>query len=203
MNIKEILAKLAKGEALTDEEKKTVAEFDPDKLAAAARKDGSKKVQELEAKLAEMQEQLESASNVGKTDAEKFKAEFEKAQKKLATMEAELNTTKADKAKFIRETKITGIMGKLKTVPGVDAEIVKMALAHKLAGVKDEELDSDDAVTPILTAFRTANKALILDESGHGTGTKQDGSNRSGGSGQVDPSKQSDAERLANLRSLK
>ena len=76
-------------------------------------------------------------------------------------------------------------MGKLKTVPGVDAEIVKMALSHKLAGVKDDELDSDDAVTPILSAFRDANKALILDESGHGTGTKQDGSNRSGGSGRT------------------
>lgn len=185
MSIKDLLAKLTKGEAMNDEEKKTLAEFDPDKLAAAARKDGEKKAKDMEAKLAELQEQLEAASNVGKSESEKLKAEHEKAQKKLAAMESQLNATLAEKAKFIRESKVEKIMGKLKTVPGVDAEIVRMALAHKLQGVKDEELDSDDAVAPILTAFRTANKALILDESGHGSGTKNDGSNRSGGSGQT------------------
>lgn len=185
MKIKDLLAKIRKGEALTDEEAKFMDDFDPDKLAAAARKDGEKKAKELEAKLAEMQEAIEAKSNEGKSESEKVKADYEKAVKKLTAMEAELNTTKAEKAKFIRDTKIGNIMVKLKTVPGVDAEIVKMALAHKLAGVKDEELDSDDAVTPILSAFRDANKALILDESGHGTGTKQDGSNRSGGSGRT------------------
>jgi translation elongation factor EF-1beta len=180
MSIKDILAKFAKGDALNDEEKKAIAEFDPDKLAAAARKDGEKKAKDMEAKLAELQEQLEAGANVGKTEVEKLKAENEKAVRKLAELKTQLDTTLAEKAKFIRGSKLEQIAGKIKTVPGVDAQLVRMALEAKLAGLKDEELDGD-AVEPVLKSFRDANKAIIVDESGHGTGTKNDGSNRSGG----------------------
>ena len=59
------------------------------------------------------------------------------------------------------------------------------------------------AVEPVLKAFRESNKALLIDDSGHGSGQKRDGSNPAGGAGAKSPEQQSDAERLAHLRTLK
>lgn len=181
MSIKAAMGKLLKGESLNDEEKELLANFDPDKAAAAARKEGSKKVQELETKLAELEEKLAEAGNSGKSEAEKLKSENEKAAKKLAELTEKLNATVAEKAKFIRETKLAGIASKLKTVPGIDAESVKLLLSAKLSAIED--LDDATGVEKALGEFRAANKALLIDESGSGSGTKNDGSNRSGGSG--------------------
>lgn len=202
MSIKAALAKSIKGEALTDEEKELLTNFDPDKAAAAARKEGLAKTKELEAKLAELQDQLENAGNATKSEAEKLKADHEKATKKLAELKTQLDATLAEKAKFIRDTKLDRIVGRIKTVPGIEPEVIKMALASKLGALKDEDLDSEEAVGPVLKAFRESNKALILDDSGSGSGTKNDGSTRAGGAGDSDPSKQSDAERLKALREL-
>jgi hypothetical protein len=206
MNFKDLLAKLLKGDALTDDEKKTLADFDPDAVAAAARKQAEKeakkqadKAAELEASLAELKGRLD---DVGKSEAEKAKAEQDKAAKQLAELKVQVETLSREKGEIIRGHKLAAIAGRLKLVPGVERDLVDGILKAKLAGLKDEELDDEKSVDPILKAFREANKALILDESGHGSGGKRDGSTHAGGSGETDPSKQSDAERLGSLRNL-
>lgn len=200
MSIKAILAKLQKGEALNDDEKAEFAGFDPDKVAAAARKEGEKKAKELEAQMAELKDQLESAGNAGKSEAEKLKAESEKAAKKLAKMEQDLKQALEEKAKFIRDSKVEKIAGKIKLVPGIDPADAKALLAMKLAALKDEELDADDAVNPILDSFKKANKGMILDESGHGGGSRDKGPGLP--LNDSDPSKQSDEERTKALLKL-
>lgn len=207
MNIKALLAKLLKGEALTDEEKSTLAAHDPDTVAAAARKKAeaeakaaADKAAEMEAKLTELQEKID---NAGKTEAEKAKVEQAKIAKKLADYEAKVETLAKEKAEIVRGHKLEKITGNLKFVDGVDKDLIGEVLKAKLGTLKDEELDDAKAVEPVLKAFRESNKALLIDESGHGSGQKRDGSNPAGGSGAKTPEQQSDAERLAVLRNLK
>lgn len=207
MNIKAILAKLTKGEALTDEEKSNLSGFDPDTVAAAARKKAeaeakaaADKVSELEAKLTEQQEKID---NAGKTEAEKAKVEQAKIAKKLAEYEARVETLAREKGEIVRGYKLAGIAGNLKFVDGVDRDLITGMLKAKFANLKDEQLDDEKEVEAVLKGFRDSNKALLVDDSGHGSGQKRDGSNPAGGAGAKSPEQQSDAERLAHLRTLK
>lgn len=183
MSIKAVLEKVRKGETLDDEEKQILADYDPDKSAAAARKGEAAKVKELEAKLAELTEKLDEAGNAGKSEAEKLKIENDKTAKKLAEYKSQVEALTKEKGEIVRGYKLAKIAGGLKLVAGVDPELVSSALKSKLGTLKDEELDDEKAVLPILKAFRESNKALLLDESGHGAGLKNDGSNRAAGSG--------------------
>lgn len=207
MSIKAILAKIAKGESLTDEEKSILNSFDPDTVAAAARKKAeaeakaaADKAAEMEAKLTELQEKID---NAGKTEAEKAKVEQAKIAKKLADYETQVATLAREKGDIVRGHKLASIAGKMKFVDGVDRDLITGMLKAKLGTLKDEELDDDKAVEPVLKAFRESNKALLIDDSGHGSGQKRDGSNPAGGAGAKSPEQQSDAERLAHLRTLK
>ena len=206
MNIKALLAKVAKGEPLTDEEKSILNNFDPDTVAAAARKKAeaeakaaSDKAAEMEAKLTELQEKID---NAGKTEAEKAKVEQAKIAKKLADYEAQVATLAREKAEIVRGHKLAGIVGKVKFVDGVDRDLITGMLKAKFGNLKDEQLDDEKEVEAVLKGFRESNKALLVDDSGHGSGQKRDGSNPAGGAGVKSPEKQSDAERAAHLKKL-
>lgn len=206
MNIKAILAKLDKGEALTDEEKTFLKNFDPDTVAAAARKKAegeakaaADKAAEMEAKLTELQEKID---NAGKSEAEKAKVEQAKIAKKLADYEARVETLAREKGEIVRGHKLAGIAGKLKFVDGVDRDLITGMLKAKFGTLKDEQLDDEKEVESVLKGFRESNKALLIDDSGHGSGQKRDGSNPAGGAGAKSPENQSDAERAAHLRKL-
>ena len=174
MNIKELLAKVAKGESLADDEKAFLATFDPDKIAnssaAAARKEAEKQRDALKAQLAELEGKLEEAGQVGKTEAEQLKVQLAKLTKTTDESRAALAKLEAEKRGLIRGAKLDRIMTGLKFVDGVDADLPRMALERMLAEVKDEDLDNEAAVTPIVSVFRDKNKALILDQSGGGAG---------------------------------
>lgn len=206
MNIKDLIAKALKGEQLSDEEKKALESLDTDAIAAAARKSAEAKAKEKETKAAELEaklaEALEKLESVGKSEAEKSKAEQEKAAKNFAKLQAQLETLTREKGEIVRGHKLEKIVSGLKIVPNVDRDLIAGMVKAKFASLKDEELDDESTVAPLLVNFRDANKALFLDESGHGSGAKRDGSNPAGGSGATDPSKQSDAERLTALRAL-
>lgn len=187
MNIKAILAKVAKGESLTDEEKSILNSFDPDTVAAAARKKAegeakaaADKASEMEAKLTELQEKID---NAGKTEAEKAKVEQAKIAKKLADYEARVETLAREKGEIVRGHKLAGIVGKLKFVDGVDLDLITGMLKAKFGNLKDEQLDDEKEVEAVLKGFRDSNKALLVDDSGHGSGQTRDGSNPAGGAG--------------------
>ena len=206
MNIKALLAKVAKGEALTDEEKSILNNFDPDTVAAAARKKAeaeakaaADKAAEMEAKLTELQEKID---NAGKTEAEKAKVEQAKIAKKLADYEAQVATLAREKDEIVRGHKLAGIVSKVKFVDGVDRDLITGMLKAKFGNLKDEQLDDEKEVEAVLKGFRESNKALLVDDSGHGSGQKRDGSNPAGGAGAKSPEQQSDAERAVHLKKL-
>ncbi len=176
MQIKDILAKVTKGETLTDEEKQALAGFDPDAVvnsaAAAARKkaesDAAKAAQEaadLKAKLDAAMAKLTEAEGKGKTDLQKL-------QEQVATLSRQVETANAEKAKLVRQQKLDDVIRSsgLQFVKEVDGSIMRSALVKEFEGLPDDALADAEKVTPILNTFRARNKAVILDTSGHGAG---------------------------------
>lgn len=204
MKIKELLAKVAKGEALTPEETAFLAAYDPDQAsngaAAAARKAAEKERDTLRAQLVELEGKLDEAGNAGKTEVEQLKATVLKLTKAVETATATAAKTEAEKKALVRGTKLDRIVGGLKFVDGLDASLPRLALEHALAGLKDEDLDNDDAVKPIIEGFTAKNKAILLDQSGGGAGTPAKGGAVSRAGGSSDPSKMTADERAADLK---
>ena len=181
MNIKELLAKVLKGETLTDEEKTFVTGYDPDKeknsTAAAARKSAEAKLREKEAELQRLNADIETLraeaeekANANKPEIEKLSKELEKLKKGLADKDAALQKLDSEKRQMIRSSKIGKVLSGLKFVDGLDSDIPRLALEKALAEIKDEDLDAEDLVKPILEKFKASNKAILADTSGHGTG---------------------------------
>lgn len=177
MNLKDILAKVAKGEALTDAEKAFLAGYDPQKdldaAAAAARKkaeaDALKASQDLattQQQLKDAQTKLEEAGNKGKTDLQKL-------QEQVATLTQQVTAASAEKAKLIRQQKLDDVIrgSGVQFVKEVDGGIMRNALVNEFAGLTDDDLANAEKVKPVLETFRARNKAVILDASGHGAGT--------------------------------
>lgn len=207
MNIKELLAKVTKGETLTTEETAFLAAYDPDKAsngaAAAARKKAEQERDALKIQLGELESKLDEAGNAGKSEVEQLKAQVAKLTKAVETATATAAKTEAEKKALVRGTKLDRIVGGLKFVNGLDASLPRMALEHALAGLKDEELDNEEAIKPILEGFTAKNKAILLDTSGGGAGTPAKGGAGSGSGGPSDPAKMSDIERATQLRNRK
>lgn len=203
MDIKALLAKLAKGEALTTDELAELAAFDPDKAAnsaaAAARKKAEVDLKAAKDRVAELEAEAADKSNEGKTELEKVQKQLEKLTKDLATKDAALAKADADRKKGIRDGKIGKLMSDIKLMDGVDADLVRMGLERSLADVGDDDLENGDTVKPIITGFVTKNKALIVGDTGGGAGTPgKDGAGGRGGSG--DPMAMTPDQRKAELQ---
>jgi len=176
MTIKDILAKAAKGEALTAEEKSFAESYDPqkelDSTAAAARKkaeaDAEKARADLQAlttKLSEAEAKLNDAAGKGKTDLEKLTTQ-------VATLTSQVQAAQAEKAKLVRQQKLDDVIrgSGIQFVKDVDGGIMRQALVREFEGLPDDDLVDAAKVAPIVTTFRARNKAVILDTSGHGAG---------------------------------
>jgi hypothetical protein len=199
MDIKAILAKVLKAEALTDEEKQALTEYDPDRIAAAGRKKAEADLKVMVEKVTELEAQLAEAGNEGKTETEKLQKQLEKLTKTVAEKDALIQKAEADRKKGIRDGKISKVLGGIKIMDGVDPDLVKLALERSFADVADDDLEDQVKTKEIVTGFVTKNKALILGDQGGGTGTRP--KDEAGGSrGSSDPSKMTAEEREKDLK---
>lgn len=184
MKIKDILAKVAKGEKLSDEETKFLSEYDPDKAindaAAAARRKAeqdaadSKKAQDaLAQQLKDLESKLAETSKGKMSDAEKAAADQADLRKQLADLSAKFAAKETETKQLARQAKVDAVIraSGIQFVKEVDASILTGALAGALKDVADDQLDKTDVVTPILDGFKAKNKAVIVDTSGSGAGT--------------------------------
>lgn len=200
MKISDILAKIARKEDLTDEERSELTKLDLNAIAAAARKEAEGKAATIAEQLAAAEKRIKTLENSGKT-------ELEQAQSRIKELEAEhAKATKALEAEttarrqMVRDSKIAQVFGKLKFIDGIDTDLIRGGFAQRLADLKDEDLDKEEATKPFVDAFTKANKGIIADASGHGTGKQgNDGRGTTAPQGK-DPSKMSDTERLADLQ---
>jgi DNA repair exonuclease SbcCD ATPase subunit len=181
MNIKELLARMIKNETLTDEEKAFVAAYDPDKVinstAAAARKSAEAKLKEKESAMQQLQADIEALraeadekANANKPEIERLSKELEKFKKTVAEKDAAFQKLESEKRQMIRSGKIGKILSGFKFVDGLDSDIPRLGIEKALAEIKDEDLDAEDLIKPIMEKFRASNKAILADTSGHGAG---------------------------------
>lgn len=182
MNLKELIAKALKGE-LTDEEKKDLAEFDLDSVAAAARKGEvekrkavEKEKADLQAKLDEAQAKIDEAQNDGKSAAEKEKAAREKDQKARIAAEEKASKLEADFNAHRRNSHIDRLLGSVKFVDGFDPGLIRDGFANKFKDLDEAGLTDEGQTKAILEAFKASSKGILADTSGHGSGSKDKGS---------------------------
>lgn len=182
MKLKDILAKIAKGEALTDAEKQFLAEHDPDKAvndaAAAARRKAEEKAaalekerDEMQKKIDEMQGKLDAAQNAGKTDLEKAQNQITQLSKQFTELQTKLQATEQEKTAMQRDQKLSDVRRKagIQFVEGLDHGMLERSFASAFEGV--ESLDDENVVKLKVDTWRAMNKAAILDSTGHGAGS--------------------------------
>jgi multidrug efflux pump subunit AcrA (membrane-fusion protein) len=163
---------------LTAEEKAYLASYDPqaalDAAAAAARKKAEsdaekarKDLEQAQAQLKDAQTKLDEAGSKGKTDLQKL-------QEQVTILGQQVQAGQAEKAKLIRQQKLDDVIraSGLQFVKEVDGGIMRAALVNEFGGLTDEDLATPDKTKPVIETFRARNKAVILDDSGFGTGTR-------------------------------
>ncbi len=171
MTIKELMAKVAKGETLTDEEKAFAGQYDPQKdidaAAGAARKkaeqerDGFKtKVEELTAQLAEAQKSG-TASDATIKKLQKDVADLMKANKESADRLAAQARADAIR-KAVSEAKIV-------CAKGISQSLFDNAVSAAFEGV---DMTNADVVKATLDKFKGDNPAMIGVDGVGGVGTQ-------------------------------
>ena len=205
MDIKAILAKVAKGEALTDGEKAFLITYQvPDvdavanQRAAAARKEAEKKLLDMQTKIDEMTGQLEEATAGKGTEVEKLTAQLVKVQKTVDGITKERDALKGDLAKQGRQHRIDGLLSGIKVVPGISQNVVRLAVENHLAGIED--LTNETEVTAAIAKFKDENKALLLADGGKGGAGTGAGAGAGGASGQAAAGRQWKRSEIANMK---
>lgn len=196
--IAEIIDKLKKGESLNDDEKKSFTEFDlvkhTDGAQAVARKraeDAARAAAEerdaLKARMAELDAKAQAEADSKMSDTKQVLAKIAALEKKAADAE----TRAARLARDQRLDKVAERTG-IKFVSDVDGATMKRLLVEKFADLDDAALDEMLAAEKLteheeagrrIRDFSAKMKAVILDETGHGSGNPPSGSGPRGSGG--------------------
>lgn len=205
--IKDILTKITAGESLTDDDKAFIATYDPDATqtavvnaaSAAARRKAEAKLAETEQLRLALETKLADKDAATMTESQKWAKQLEDLNKKVVAIEAAKADAEAKATKLVRGQAI----GQIKTakslawISGVDHNIVNAAFEAEFSGLDDlsDQVEIDNRVT----SFVTKNKALIVDQTGKGSGeTAGTPTKKSGGTKTVD--KMNDDELLAHMK---
>jgi len=183
MNLTTILAKIARGEDLSEAEKAFIAEYDHqaaiDAIAANARRKSEdratvaeKELTEANRKAKEIQDALEAKELEGKPELEKLQAENERLKTQIAERDTQIETLSKDKEGLTRESTLETVFRKagLQFVDKVDAVAMTAFFKNAFGTLSLEDLGDDALVGPIVEAFKSANEAILADTSGHGSG---------------------------------
>jgi len=186
MKLKDIQAKLKKGEELTDAEKQFLADYDESKAvndaAAAARRKAEEKQAELEKEreklnqqMADIQAKLDEKENAGKSDAEKAQAQIEALSKQVGELKTQAEEASSAQAQMSRNQRIADIRrtAGIQFVPGLDHAMLEQSFSRAFEGIED--LESDEVIKTKVETWQAMNKAAILDTSGSGTGSEPNG----------------------------
>ena len=174
--MKNILAKIAKGETLTDAEKETVSKFDLqaeiDKAASGARKKA-----EAESKAAkDALEALKTEFETFKTehDPAKKQTETEKLMKRIEKLEADKAAADARSAALERTAKVRALQKDAGIVPakGVASDALDLLVDNL---TRELDLDDADAEKAAFDGFKAANAAMIAAQTVSGAGQKGSG----------------------------
>ncbi len=156
----------------------------------------AKEAKEAKAALEEDNEKLKNSSM---SEAEKIKADAEKAMKRAEKAEKDLAALNAEYGKAKRAVALDKVASQVKFIDAIDANTGRILLEAGLASL--QSLDDAEAVAAALVAFKEGHKTLIAaDSQATGAGTGRPGA--SGGAiGQGKPvDKMSAEERAKDMR---
>ena len=174
MNIKDILAKIAKGETLTDAEKEFLGKFDLQKeldaAASGARKKAEQERDKLKGDLAKLQQDFDAFKE--ENDPAKAQDATAKLLKRIEKLEKDKAESDAKALSMERTAKIGALAKAAGIVPakGVDSKTIDVLVGNLLKDVKD--LDDEDAVKALFDDFKANNAGLIAAETQGGVGQK-------------------------------
>jgi|GEM_PF-6587464 len=157
MKIQEFISQLMEGEALNDEQRKFAEQFDINSIAAAVRKksesnaaEAVKRAEDAEARLASMEP---IAKLIGDQDPAAFLQEITEGRQQLES--------------HSRGTAIGSLIN-FKVTAGVSQQMVQRDLEARFKDVPTGEIAT--LGPDIIKTFVSENQALILDETGGGSG---------------------------------
>ena len=173
MKLKDIIAKASKGEALTDEEKKFLESYDPDKAvndaAAAARRKAEEERDAAKKELEEFKSIADEKDGANKTETGKLSDQVNKLSAKVemltkAKEDAEATTAAVQRSQGIHDAaKAAGITLAPKMM---SEQLFHQMLEAHLSGV---DIADNAALTAALDAFKADNPGIIAAPGG-GTG---------------------------------
>lgn len=168
MNIAEILAKVAKNETITDDERKFVAEFDFTKslndAAASARRKAEAELGKSQADVERLTKELEEARTEtdGKANTEiaKLTRKLENLNAAFAEMKEKANQAEADNARMIRDKAIADYASTNGIAP---AKGIKEATFLKFfrEAVGDTDIADAEAMKKVVEGFRSDYAGMI------------------------------------------
>lgn len=210
MDIKKILAKVAKGEELTEAEKTFLSTYDPEKAtndaAAAARRKAEEELKRVQTKLDELtaesdavKKKAEEEKKNGMTESEKLTAQLKALADKVAAAEAKTAAAEAKAAATLRSqtirdaAKAAGIVIAPKTV---NEKLFYKILENSLAEV---DIANQEQLEAALDSFKAENPGIITAGGSGGSGGTGEPAGPVGVDGRSLVSKMSDAERAKDL----
>lgn len=173
MKLADILTKVVKGDALTDEEKKFVEEFDEQKnldaAAANARKKAEKEAADAKAALERLQGEFDEFKTAN--DPGKKQTELDKALARIAKLEQANKDKDAKIAADARAARVRSLAKEAGITPakGVSSDTIDLLVDNLMAEV---DIEDADAVKAAFDGFKSSNAGLIAANTVGGVGVK-------------------------------
>ena len=207
MDIKEVIAKILDGKSeLTEDDKEMLKNFDPDGIAAAARRKAEAEVgtvkeqlNKLNSEKTEYQHNLEEVENSKLSETDKLSKRMEELNTQVTELKQAKESAEGAKLLMERGNAISGIRKAkgIEFIDGVDPGIVESAFAAQFKDVED--LEDKENIDRLVDNFIKTNKALIVDKSGYGSGSKPGSAEEKA----LKTAELSDDERMQQLNKLK
>ena len=173
MTIKDIIAKVLKGETLSDEEKTFAGSYDPQKdidtAAGSARRKAEADAKTAKDALTALQAEFDAYK--ADNDPAKGQTELAKLTKRMEKLEADKKAAE-DRAAAVERTSRVRALAKeagINPAKGVDSKTIDLLVDHIM---KDVDLDDADAVKTAFDGFKTSNAGLIAAQGVGGAGVR-------------------------------
>ena len=176
VTLKDVLAKAAKGDELTDEEKTFLAGYEEPDVDAIANSRSKKERLRLEKKIAEQAEALteaqeELANASSGTELEKAQRDLEKAQAKLEKAAADLEQERTAHGATRRGHDLARLGAQIPWMDGIGEDIRNAVVAKAFGTVDADDLGDDSVTGPVIQNIIEANKGVIKSDAARGAGT--------------------------------
>jgi len=173
MKLTEILAKVAKGETLTDEEMAFAGAYNPqtdiDAAAASARKRADAEAKAAKEALAKLQGEFDDFRSAN--DPARNQGETAKLLARIEKLEAAKKAAEDAKAAMERTARVRALAKEagITAAKGVDASTIDLLVDNLMGGI---DIDDADAVKSAFDAFKGRNAGLIAADTMGGAGQR-------------------------------